>query len=146
MAFLAPWRFKLMKNIVTATIHFSFKGINHSPSITIELDKHLQSTRKIPDLHPLIAKENNFDLYSYEYEMMQAEDITFSNAEGLIKNFILDGILDTEAFETNWKENNILEMLATITERHMGINDLTQHPELKNALLNAYNIGKLDSK
>lgn len=142
MASLAPWRFKLMKNIVTASIHFSFKGKRHTPSITIELDRHLLSTGNLPNLYPLIAKENNFDLYSYEYEMMQAEQIQFSNAEGLIKDFITDGVLDIDAFKLSWQENKILNELLSIAEDHMGLNNFSQHDELKQALMAAYLLGK----
>jgi len=133
-----------MKNIVTASIHFSFKGERHSPAITIELDKYLLSTGKIPNLYPLIAKENNFDMYSYEYEMMQAEPIMFSDAQGLIENHIVDGQLNSDAFEAAWHEHRALEKLLQIAEQHMGVNDFSQHPELKAALLEAYNSGKKD--
>jgi hypothetical protein len=131
-----------MKNIVTASIHFSFKGKRHSPAITIELDKHLLSTGKFPNLYPLIAKANNFDMYSYEYEMMQAEPIKFSDAQGLVENYIVDGQLNLDAFESAWHENKTLEKLLQIAEQHLEINDFSQHPDLKAALLEAYNAGK----
>lgn len=133
-----------MKNTITATILFSFKGEQHSPSITIELDKHLESTGKLPDLYPLIANNNNFDLYSYEYEMMQAAEITFSDARGLIANFIVGGQLNTEDFVSAWQESNRLGKLLQITELHMNITDFNQHQELKKAMLAAYQLGKQD--
>lgn len=52
-----------MKNIVTASIHFSFKGERHTPSITIELDRYIKATGNLPDLCQMIARENNFDMY-----------------------------------------------------------------------------------
>lgn len=131
-----------MKNIVTASIHFSFKGERHTPSITIELDQHLQSTGEFPDLYPLIARENNFDMYSYEYEMMQAEQIQFTNAEGLVNDFITDGVLDIDAFKLSWQENHILNELLSVAEQHLNIKDFSQHDELKHALMAAYLLGK----
>lgn len=131
-----------MKNIVTASIHFSFKGENHSPSITIELDKYLVTGGAFPDLYPLIAKENNHDLYSYEYEMMQAEEIKYSDAEGLIKDFITDGALDVDAFTLSWQENKTLNELLSVAEKHLNIKDFSQHDELKQALMAAYLLGK----
>lgn len=131
-----------MKNIITASIHFSFKGERHKPSITLELDRHLESTGTLPNLYQLIAKENNFDLYSYEYEMMQAEEIKFSNAEGLIKDFISDGVLDVDAFTLSWQENKALNELLSIAEEHLNIKDFSQHDELKQALLAAYLLGQ----
>ena len=131
-----------MKNIVTASIKFSFKGENHNSSLTLDLNDYMRTSGIFPELHPLIAKENNFDLYSYEYEMMQAEDITFSNAQGLVENFIADGVLDIDDFVAAYLEEKVLEKLVLITERHMMINDLSEHPELKQALLEAYQLGK----
>lgn len=131
-----------MKNIVTASIHFSFKGERLSPSITIELDRHIESTGTLPDLCQLIAKENNFDMYSYEYEMMQAEEIKYSNAEGLIQDFITDGSLDVDAFTLSWQENKALNELLSIAEEHLDIKNFSQHDELKQALMAAYLLGK----
>lgn len=131
-----------MKNTVTASIHFSFKGENHSPSITIELDQYLEDDISLPDFCSLIAKENNFDIYSYEYEMMQAQEIVFSNAQGLVTDFIQDGLLDFGAFHIRFHENIALSKLQKIANEHMQIEDLEQQPELKQALLNAYHLGK----
>lgn len=131
-----------MNHTVTASIHFSFKGQRHTPSLTLELDKYLESEGRLPNLYPLIARENNFDLYSYEYEMMQAEPIIFSEARGLIADYIINGQLDLAAFEMAWQENQTIEKLQQIAEHQMGINDFSQHPKLKSALLEAYNAGK----
>jgi len=72
---------------------------------------------------PLIAKFNNHDIYSYEYEMMQAAEIVYSNAKGLVAEFIDEGILNIEAFELAWHENNALNKLLSIAEAHMNITD-----------------------
>lgn len=133
-----------MKSTLTASIHFSFKGENHSPSITVELDQYLEAGGSLPDLCPLIAQFNNHDLYSYEYEMMQAADIVYSDAKGLVADFIDEGVLNAEAFELAWHENNALNKLLTIAEVHMNISDFSQHVELKKALLEAYMLGKKD--
>ena len=131
-----------MKNIVTASIHFSFKDERHSPSITIELDRYMRATGQLPDLCQMIAKENNFDMYSYEYEMMQAEKIQFSNAEGLVEEFITNGELDIDAFTLSWQENKTLNELLSVAEEHLNIKDFSQHDELKQALMAAYLLGK----
>jgi hypothetical protein len=134
-----------MKNIVTASIEFSFKGKTLSPSITIELDPYLIGGGSLPNLCQMIAKVNNFDMYSYEYEMMQAETILFSDAQGFVAEFITAGNLDITAFEAAWHENKALEKLLTIAETHMNITDFGQHIELKKALLDAYLLGKKDA-
>lgn len=131
-----------MKNIITASIHFSFKGENHSPSITLELDRYVETMGTLPDLYQLIAKENNFDLYSYEYEMMQAQEIVFSNAQGLVAKFINNGVLDFTAFKSVFEQQKALSQLQDIAEKHMQVKNLEQQPDLKEALLQAYRLGK----
>lgn len=133
-----------MKNTITASIHFSFKGKEHSPSLTVELEPYLEGVGSFPNLCSLIAKANNHDIYSYEYEMMQATDIKYSDAQGLVAEFINEGQLDVEAFEAAWNENKALTKLLAIAESHMNITDFSQHVELKKALLEAYMLGQKD--
>lgn len=131
-----------MSNLVTATIVFSFRGKTHKPSLQLDLDQYMQQSGRIPELCPLIARANNFDLYSYEFEMMEAEPIEFSHAEGLVENFITEGVLDIKAFETAWAEQALMHDLEIIAERHLNTGDLTNNPGLKTALLEAYKLGK----
>lgn len=130
-----------MKNSLTATIEFHFKGELFTPSISLEIDNYMQSRGGLPDLCMLIAKENQIDLYSYEYEMMQGESIKISQAEGLVADFIVNDTLDVNAFVQAWHEQSALNDIHAIVERNMGINDLQQHPELKNTLLEVYHLG-----
>ncbi|HEB57556.1 MAG TPA: hypothetical protein ENI98_14880 [Gammaproteobacteria bacterium] len=131
-----------MSNHITASILFSFKGKKHSPSLELDLDQYMHSNGSIPDLYPLIARANNFDLFSYEYEMMQAEPIKFSNPQGMVAEYVNKNILDIKAFESAWHEHKILQQLQKITANNMAIDDLEQHPELMRAMLQAYQLGK----
>ena len=131
-----------MSNKVTASILFSFKGQTLTPSVELDLDQQMQAGGKLPDLYPLIARANGYDMYSYEYEMMQAEEIQFSQPEGLIADFIQDGKLDIEAFESAWHTQQILDKLQRIASEHLNIDDLQQHPDVQTALLEAYKIGR----
>lgn len=130
-----------MKNIITATIEFSFKGKRFSPSLTLELDRFMQSHGCLPNLYPMIASENNIDHYSYEYEMMQVEDIKITQAEGLVADFVIDDKLATSDFEQAWKEQNTLTGIQSIVEKNMGISNLEEHPELRETLLEVYRLG-----
>ncbi|MFV2004457.1 MAG: hypothetical protein ACC650_04585 [Gammaproteobacteria bacterium] len=130
-----------MSNHITASIEFYFKGEKHSASIELDLDQHMQSAGKLPALYPLLARAINLDLYSYEYEMMQTETIMFNAAKGLVANYVNEGLLDTDAFKSAWRENAVIEKLQTIAQQNLSIEDLQQHPELKNALLEAYRLG-----
>ncbi|VAX05753.1 hypothetical protein MNBD_GAMMA25-571 [hydrothermal vent metagenome] len=130
-----------MKNQITAAILFSFKGKNFSPSLQLDLNHFMTEGGKMPNLHPLIARTNDIDLYSYEYEMMQAESIIFTAAEGLAADFLIDTTLDIAAFESAWHEHKILKQLQEITSDTLSIPDLSQHPELRSALLQSYHLG-----
>ncbi|MFV1982010.1 MAG: hypothetical protein ACC657_00600 [Thiohalomonadales bacterium] len=131
-----------MKNIITATIEFNFKGETFTPSITIDLNEHVLSNNYFPDLCALIATANNIDHYSYEYEMMQAQKIKFSNAIGFVENFVEGNELNIENFTSAWHDKIVKEKLVLIAESYMDVKDLSQHPDLENALLEAYNLGK----
>lgn len=131
-----------MSNYITASVEFYFRGKKIAVAIELDLDQHMKATGKIPELFPLLARASNLDVYSYEYEMMQAENIAFSDAKGLADDFISDGILDIEAFETAWAENDILKELENIAQKHLSIDDLTKRTDIKNALLQAYQLGK----
>lgn len=130
-----------MSNKVTASIHFSFKGKHHSPSIELDIDAHMTTAGCLPELYPLIARLNNYDMYSYEYEMMQAEDIQFSQAEGLILDFIENNLLKKDAFESAWHEQSVFNELQEIATAHLNIDDLQEQKKLREALFAAFKLG-----
>ena len=130
-----------MSNHITASVEFYFKGEKISSSIELDVDPHMQATGQLPDLYPLLARAINLGLYSYEYEMMQAEDILYSNAKGLIAEHINEGSFDFDSFEAVWTEAQILDKLQDIAQRNLSIDDIRQQPDLKNALLEAYQLG-----
>lgn len=133
---------KPMNNTITASINFCFKGQTHEPTIELDLDAFMQRSAQFSEIYMMLAKANDFDLYSYEYEMMQAEEIKFSDAQGLVADFITDGVLNLQAFQAAYSENLILNQLHDVAKEHMQIEDLEQQPELAQALLSAYHLGK----
>ena len=136
-----------MSNHITASVEFYFKGENITSSIELDVDTHMHATGQLPDLYPLLARAIDLGLYSYEYEMMQAEEISYDNAKGLIAEHVSGGSLDINAFKTAWSDNLVIEKLQTIAQQNLSIEDLQQNPELKNALLEAYRLGgKLNVK
>lgn len=131
-----------MSNYITASVEFYYKGEKIAASIELDLESHMQASGKMPVLYPLLAQSINLDLYSYEYEMMLAEIITFSQAKGLVSSHVSDGTLDIDAFEAAWSEDKTLSKLQKIAQQNLSINDLDKHPELKNALMDAYRLGE----
>jgi len=130
-----------MHNHITVSVEFYFKGEKFSPSIELDIDQHMRSSGKLPALHPLLARSINIDPYSYEYEMLEAEPVLFSKASGLIAQYVEAGVLDFDAFKTAWTETHALEKLQKIALENMGVTDIERQPDLKNALLEAYQLG-----
>ena len=133
-----------MANKITAKVEFSFKGKSYSPSTVLDLDDMMQKqgTLSLSILHQLLARIHNIDSYSYEYEMMLAEEVQFSNAQGSVKQFFFDGSFDQAGYEQQWHENNVLLQLSSIIKQQLKIDDIQQHPELKKVILTAYQYGK----
>ncbi len=130
-----------MKNTVNASVEFYFKGERYTPSATIDLDEALENTGDLPDFYLLLAKHNDIDLHSYHYEVMLLGPLQFTQAEGMVASFLVDGKLDEDGFKQAWRKYKILDQLRAIAERNLGIDNLEQHPGLKKSLLEAYDAG-----
>ncbi len=132
----------MMKNSLVAGVEFYYKGEKYTPSVRIDLDRMMESSGVLSSFYSLIARENGIDLYSYEYEVMQVEEIHYSEVEGFIGDFIHNGELDQQGFVDKWHEEKALSDLAEIAQRCMGVEDLAQQPELARALSEAYQMGQ----
>ena len=133
---------KAMKNSIAASVVFYFKGERHAPSMVIDLDELMERNGGMNNLHHSIARANNIDSYSYEYEMMMADEIHFEQAEGMAVEFLHDGQFDMAGFKEKWREQQVVEAVRPIAERCVGITDLDGKPKLKAALIEAYLAGK----
>ncbi len=131
-----------MKNSIDAQIEFSFKGETYSLTTNIDLDEFMEHEHSFPSFHARLARDNKIDTYSYLYEVMLETGIRFANAQGLAADFLSDGDFNQGAFITAWQENRVLAQLEPIAARELGIANLNQHQGLKNALVQAYNLGK----
>ncbi len=131
-----------MKNSIVATVVFYFKGERHSPSMVLNLDELMARDGSLDNLHHSIAVANSIDAYSYEYEMMMADDIHFEQPEGLAVEFFHDGQFDFHGFKEKWHEQQLVEAVRPIAERCVGVTDLDNKPKLKAALIEAYLAGK----
>lgn len=130
-----------MTNQITASVEFYFKGEKYSAAIEIDLDQQMAGAGRLPDLHSLLAQSINLGIHSYEYEMLQAETVLFGNALGLATECLNEGQFDFESFKIVWSNNVTLEKIQEIAEEHLSIKDLDQQPGIKNALLEAFNLG-----
>lgn len=131
-----------MKNSIKASIEFHFKGELNSASATIDLDQLMERQVDLSTLHHMLATEAKIDQYSYQYEMLMAEEIRFSDAQGLVADFVADGRLDNAGFRQAWHEQKMLEQLQAIAQEHLAVDDLENKPELQKALVAAFKLGK----
>ena len=130
-----------MKNTLTVQISFSYQGVTYTPSATIDLDSYLQRNEPIPDFFSLVARENNIDAYSYQYEVMEMGQYQYLQATGLAQQFCTLDSFDLGGFEKAWKDRDIEEKIAEIALKFLQIDDLSANKSVRNALFNAYLLG-----
>jgi hypothetical protein len=134
-----------LKSSIDAHIEFSFKGETHSLTSNIDLDQITGNPRSIPSFHAILARDHKIDTYSYLYEVMQDAEIEFKNAQGIAANFLHNGTFDYNGYANSLREHKVIVLLQPIAMRELGITDLDQHQGLKNALVQAYNLGAYNS-
>ena len=131
-----------MKNTIIASVEFDYKGETHRPSVRLDLDQLMETGNNPESLHQLIATNNNIDSYSYEYEVLLGEPILFKDAEGIATDFLIDNNFDFSAYENAWREYKLFDALSTQLKQELGIDNIDQHLELKQLILQAYQIGQ----
>ncbi|MCW8917309.1 MAG: hypothetical protein OQL08_00620 [Gammaproteobacteria bacterium] len=131
-----------MKNQLTASVIFYFKGERHAPVLRLDLDELMRRGGNLENLHHTIAVANGIDPYSYEYEMLLGEEISFDQPTGVASEFVQDGRFDLDGFTVQWQEQRVLAAVRPIAERCIGVTDLDAKPKLKAALVAAYLAGK----
>ena len=130
-----------MKNSIKVQIDFSYQGVNYSPFTVIDLDSYLEKNEPIPAYFHLVARDNDIDTYSYQYEVMEVVDAHFSDAQGLAQKFCQDKSFDMDGFKSEWQNNRVFEKLSVIAKQHFNVDDLNQDKKLKDALFEAYDMG-----
>ena len=131
-----------MSNSITVSSEFDFKGKKLSPSMVIDLDQHIKTNGYHESLYSMLASSNEIGLYSYEYEILLSTDLIFSNATGLAENFLTNGEFDFAGFQQALRNQSLDGILSEIAHKHLSIADLSSQPNLRKALLEAYQCGK----
>lgn len=130
-----------MKNTITVSVQFDFKGESYQPTATIDLDQLMAQYGKLPDFHQWLGTVNGIDPYSYQYEVLESCELEFSEPSGIASAFLHEGRFDARGFQQQWFEQQQLRALQEIARRHLKVEDLEQQPQLKAALLEAYRLG-----
>lgn len=129
-------------NTVRARLVLSFKGETYALDSVIDLDQCLGESGTAPNFHQLLARTAGIDPYSYLYEVLEAHEITFSDATGVAARSCRDGQFDWAQFEQDLREERDWQVVRAIAEKIMTARDLDAEPELKAALLAAYRAGQ----
>lgn len=131
-----------MGNRITIAVEFDFKGQHYAPSASIDLDQIMRSNGTIPNLCSSLARLNDIDLYSYEFEVMESLEMQFTNAQGVAAECLQNGVFDKEEFVKRWHQEQQLKALSEVAKQYLQIEVLAQQPQLQAALLAAFELGR----
>lgn len=131
-----------MKNSIDARVEFSFKGEDYDLVSHIDLDARVLQPDQASSFHQILARDHRIDTISYLYEVMLETEIEFSNPHGLAADFLHEGNFNMEQFSLCLQAYRIGVLLQPIAKSELNIDDLEQHPDIKNALVKAYQLGK----
>lgn len=125
---------------VHAHLEFSFQGESHVLDARISLEEYRQE--EAPSFHLHLARTAGIDPYSYLYEVLETEDIEFSQATGRAAACLRDGRFDWECYVGRRRDAEDLDVVADIARRLLGVADLAAREDLRAALLAAFRAGK----
>lgn len=132
----------MSNNTVRARLAFSFKGENYELDSVIDLDRCLGEPGEAPNFHRFLAQAAGIDPYSYLYEILESDEIEFSDATGLAARSCRDGQFDWTQFEQDLSEERDWQAVRAIAEPIVGARVLDENPALKEVLLAAYRAGR----
>lgn len=132
----------MSNNTIRARLAVSFKGETYQLDSVIDLDRCPGAAAEAPDFHRLLAEAAGIDPYSYLYEVLETEEIEFSDATGVAARSCGDGRFDWSRFERDRAEERDWLAVRAIAEPIMGTRDLDADPALRAALLATYRAGK----
>ncbi len=124
-----------------ARLECSFKGETVVLEAVVDLDRHLTNSTDAPDFHQILARAGGVDPYSYLYEVVESEEIRFSQATGLAVGCCVEGEFDWNAFVQAARDAHDIQAVQAIAARELAITDLDAHTGLRKALLAAYHEG-----
>ena len=130
-----------MNNSLEIQVEFSYKGKDHVFSEAVDLDEIFKKCQTWPSFHEILAKNNDIDVHSYLFEVMEQADLVFVSATGLASEFLKNGHFDLEGFSGKWREERALDLLRPIALQELGM-ELDSIPGLKAAMLEAYRLGQ----
>jgi hypothetical protein len=129
-----------VNNSIRVSAVYSFRGETFSPTVVIDLDA-LVDQGEAADFHALLARQTGIDTYSYVFEVLQQATLQFSEAHGLAAAYLHDGRFDFTGFAAALRQQRIMPQLQAIAADVLALDDLNEHPSIREALLQAYLLG-----
>lgn len=126
-------------NTIRARLAFSFKGEDIALETIIDLDRC--DGEDTPNFHQWLARAGNIDPYSYQYEVLESEEIAFDQPTGLAVACCAEGSFDWPAFANLRRDAGDLEVVRAVARQTLGSDNLDADARLKAALLAAYRAG-----
>lgn len=129
-----------MSHTLLAQVQYSFKGKVISCQASFPVERVIKSLLHNEEeyLYRIIAQVNQLDTYSYEFEAMCAQDLSFSS--DTLSDFIQDGVFDIQAYQR--AEIQLFDMqLLSMAQQHIQHPHVLNDPQLLNALKAAYQAG-----
>ncbi len=136
----------MQKSSVKVEILFSYKGETITTSAIVEFDQYLEKNQPVPEFFQIVARVNDIDVYSYQYEVMEMGHFRYSEAKGLAVEFCQQDNFDLIGFIDKWKEEYVLSLLSDIAKKYLDIDDLDENEAIKNALHQAHQLGYHSNK
>ncbi len=130
-----------LHNTVLARLEYSFKGETVTLETLIDLDRCLANSKDTPDFHRALARAGGVDPYSYLFEILESEEITFLMPTGLAVDCCVNSQFDWDAFVQATRDAQEIRAVQAIAARELGVADINAHAGLKAALLAAYHEG-----
>ena len=124
---------KASPDTVLVSVEFYFKGDKYSPSMEINLDEFFEVSRNLDAVYSQLASKNAIGAYSYEYEVMEANSLLFSEAQGLAAGYVADGELDVEGYLLARAEAKMNRVITELAESQLSSPELAANTEVKTA-------------
>ncbi|MDG6778373.1 hypothetical protein QCB44_06630 [Thiomicrorhabdus sp. zzn3] len=130
-----------MKSTITVRSTFDFRGETFCYEADIDLPSYVDDVELfLQQLPNRIAKQNQMDVISYKFEMLESSEIEVIRFQSRIASAIPNLPMRVETFLDLYQKVGPEAYLQNIAENHQL--DLDANPQIAKALKAAYELGK----
>ncbi len=122
-----------------ARVSFDFRGKHHQ--VDVEVDLPALAEGGYSALYNQFARVGNIGQYSYEYEVLLDQPIHFHDPSPELADFLQGEDFDLGGFRLWLEGERVIGRLRVIAKVRLGVVDLDAQPDLRQALLDAWEAG-----